>query len=75
MYQLNNIAHVHFGKGCKKRKRIPEELNWTKRSIFFELAYWSSLKLRHNLNVMHLEKNICDNVLDAMMNIQCQIKR
>jgi hypothetical protein len=29
---------------------------WKKESIFFKLPYWEFLKLRHNLDVMHIEK-------------------
>ncbi|KAK6793985.1 hypothetical protein RDI58_007438 [Solanum bulbocastanum] len=35
---------------------------WNKKSIFFYLPYWKTLLLRHNLDVMHIEKNICDNI-------------
>ena len=31
---------------------------WKKRSIFFELPYWEHNILRHNLDVMHIEKNV-----------------
>ncbi|KAL3651956.1 hypothetical protein CASFOL_004958 [Castilleja foliolosa] len=58
----------------KKRKRGPEELNWTKRSILFELPYWSKLKLRHNLDVMHIEKNICESILGTLMNVDGKTK-
>ncbi|XP_039115814.1 uncharacterized protein LOC120251341 [Dioscorea cayenensis subsp. rotundata] len=30
---------------------------WKKRSIFFDLPYWQHNLLRHNLDVMHIEKN------------------
>ncbi|XP_042980008.1 uncharacterized protein LOC122310196 [Carya illinoinensis] len=72
--QLIHLRDVHFGKGVKKRKRTPEELNWTKRSIFFTLPYWSTIKLRHNLDVMHIEKNICDNILGMLINIPSKTK-
>ena len=45
-----------------------------KHSIFFELPYWKLLLLRHNLDVMHIEKNICDNVIGTLMNIDGKIK-
>jgi hypothetical protein len=32
--------------------------NWIKRSIFWELPYWKTNLLRHNLDVMHIEKNM-----------------
>ncbi|XP_042967497.1 uncharacterized protein LOC122300711 [Carya illinoinensis] len=74
MHQLNSIGHVDFGKGTKRRKRTPEELNWTKRSLLFDLPYWPALKLRHNLDVMHIEKNIFDNILGTLMNIPGKTK-
>ncbi|XP_062147815.1 uncharacterized protein LOC133856781 [Alnus glutinosa] len=49
-------------------------LNWRKKSVFFGLPYWSKLKLRHNLDVMHIEKNICDSVLGTLMNIDGKTK-
>ncbi|GJT68551.1 hypothetical protein Tco_1020031 [Tanacetum coccineum] len=52
---------------------IEENINgdqqlWKKRSIFFDLPYWEYNLLRHNLDVMHIEKNIFDNLLGTLMN-------
>ncbi|KAA0025429.1 uncharacterized protein E6C27_scaffold417G00130 [Cucumis melo var. makuwa] len=55
----------------KKRKRA---LNWTKKSIFFDLPYWSRLLLRHKLDVMHIEKNVCDNLVGTLLNIKGKMK-
>ncbi|KAF5472329.1 hypothetical protein F2P56_009055 [Juglans regia] len=66
--QLQMIGDVQFGKSHRKKKRTAEELNWTKCSIFFVLPYWSTVRLRHNLDVMHIEKNIADNILFTLMN-------
>ena len=41
-----------------------------KRSIFFDLLYWSNLNVRHCIDVMHVEKNVCDSVIDTLFNIQ-----
>ena len=38
--------------------------------IFFKLPYWSTLLFRHNLDVMHVEKNIFDSVIWTIMNIK-----
>ncbi|KAA0062931.1 uncharacterized protein E6C27_scaffold468G00250 [Cucumis melo var. makuwa] len=65
------IMSKHPSIQDKKRKRA---LNWTKRSIFFELPYWSRLLLRHKLDVMHIEKNICDNLVGTLLNIEQKIK-
>ena len=40
---------------------------WKKKSIFFKLPYWKNLLLRHNLDVMHIEKNVCDNIVGTLL--------
>ena len=55
-------------------KRTEAELNWTKWSIFFKLLYWKQLLFHHNLDVMHIEKNICDNIIGTVLNISEKIK-
>jgi len=48
--------------------------NWNKKSIFFQLSYWKDLLLSHNLDVMHIEKNIYDNIVGTIMNIKGKTK-
>ena len=36
----------------------------------WDLEYWKDLDLRHNLDVMHIEKNICDSIIDTLLNIE-----
>ena len=43
------------------------ELNWSKRSIFWDLEYWPFLLLKHNLDVMHIEKNALEAFLNTML--------
>ncbi|XP_056852869.1 uncharacterized protein LOC130502070 [Raphanus sativus] len=40
---------------------------WKKRSIFFELPYWKDMHVRHNVDVMHVEKNVSDAILSILM--------
>ncbi|XP_073034855.1 uncharacterized protein [Primulina eburnea] len=47
---------------------------WRRRSIFWELPYWSTNLIRHNLDVMHIEKNFFDNVFNTVCNIQGRTK-
>lgn len=47
---------------------------WKKRSIFFELPYWQFIRCRHNLDVMHIEKNICDNLIGTLLDIRGKSK-
>ncbi|GKB63075.1 hypothetical protein Tco_0919261 [Tanacetum coccineum] len=44
-----------------------ENSPWKKKSIFFTLPYWKNLLLRHNLDVMHIEKNVCDNIVGTLL--------
>ena len=50
------------------------EHNWTKQSIFWELHYWKDNLVRHNLDVIHIEKNIFDNVFYTVMDIKAKTK-
>ncbi|XP_006590121.1 uncharacterized protein [Glycine max] len=47
---------------------------WKKRSIFFDLPYWCNLDVRHCLDVMHVEKNVCDSLIDTLLNIKGKTK-
>ncbi|CAL8099280.1 unnamed protein product [Prunus armeniaca] len=42
---------------------------WKKKSIFFDLEYWKYLLVRHVLDVMHIEKNVCDNIIGTLLEI------
>ncbi|XP_060969620.1 uncharacterized protein LOC115720063 [Cannabis sativa] len=53
------------GKGVTNEPQGP----WKKKSIFFELEYWEHLVLRHNLDVMHIEKNVSDSLINTLFNI------
>ena len=54
---------------------LPNEFKcWTHMSIFFDLPYWSTLKIRHCLDVMHIERNVCDNVLGTVLNLKYKNK-
>ena len=48
--------------------------HWTKRSIFWDLPYWKNNLLRNNLDVMHIEKNVFDNVFNIVMNVAGKTK-
>ena len=42
---------------------------WKKKSIFWDLPYWSTNLIRHNLDVMHIEKNVFENIFNTVMNV------
>ncbi|XP_050218528.1 uncharacterized protein LOC126669179 [Mercurialis annua] len=68
--ELSDFENV-FGKNQKKKAN---DGPWRKRSIFFELSYWEHNTLRHNLDVMHIEKNICDSILGTLLDISGKTK-
>ena len=47
---------------------------WKKRSIFFDLEYWKFLYVRHNLDVMHIEKNVCESIIGTLLNVPGKTK-
>ncbi|WMV51630.1 hypothetical protein MTR67_045015 [Solanum verrucosum] len=55
-------------------KRLCKSCGWKKRSIFWDLPYWSSNMIRHNLDVMHIEKNVFDNVFSTVLNVDGKTK-
>ncbi|KAL8116910.1 hypothetical protein AgCh_023190 [Apium graveolens] len=65
---------VLFGKNDKKISGFGESYNWVQTSIFCELPYWSTNLIRHNLDVMHVEKNVFDNVFNTVMNVTGKTK-
>ena len=42
---------------------------WSRVVSLWNLPYWEKLKLRHNLDVMHIEKNICESLIGTILNI------
>ena len=60
-------VHVVFGKG-RGSQPVPNDENghapmWKKKTILWELLYWEALEVRNTIDVMHLTKNLCVNVL------------
>ncbi|KAI5338311.1 hypothetical protein L3X38_017582 [Prunus dulcis] len=67
--QLNRLDFSSFGKTVT-RTRPSTHLNLTHKPMFFELPYWLKLKLRHNLDVMHVEKNVFDTLIGTILDIE-----
>ena len=66
--------HPDNGSGKRRRGRAEERLLFTRRSTLWDLEYWKDLDLRHNLDVMHIEKNICDSIIGTLLNIEGKTK-
>ena len=71
---LREIEHLGLRKITEVRAEehnavAGRDSGWKKRSIFWDLPYWPSLRIRHNLDVMHIEKNVFDNIFNTVANI------
>ncbi|XP_016482297.1 uncharacterized protein LOC107803178 isoform X1 [Nicotiana tabacum] len=67
---LNQIKDIKFivGQSSEGVSGVMKN-TWKKRSIFFNLPYWESNLVRHNLDVMHIEKNVCDNLIYTLLGL------
>ena len=75
---LKKINGICNSWGKKKLNRGKSEINntncWKKKSIFFDLEYWKYLHDCHNLDVMHIEKNVCESIIGTLLNIAGKTK-
>ena len=76
--ELQKVKDVRPGKQdtTKKRKREGNEgpKIFSRCSILWKLPYWEDLLVPHILDVMHIEKNICDNILGTLLQIEGKSK-
>jgi len=56
-----------------KNKQTLSEI-WKKRSIFLYFPYWCKLDVRHCIDVMHVENNVYDSLIGALLNIKGKTK-
>lgn len=81
--RVSSMKFKPFGKIPKKKpgekttkttKEMFDDKCWKKKSIFFELEYWKHLPVRHNLDVMHIEKNVCESIVSTLLNVPGKTK-
>ena len=70
IYGMVKNLEVIFGKGPGSLS-VPKDANghvpmWKKCSIFWELPYWKILEVRSIIDVMHVTKNLCVNLLSFL---------
>ncbi|CAL9018964.1 unnamed protein product, partial [Prunus brigantina] len=66
--------NYEWGKRTGKRKDVGCTNCYKKKSIFFNLPYWKSHYVRHCLDVMHIEKNVCESIFGTLLNIPGKTK-
>nr|GEV46499.1 hypothetical protein [Tanacetum cinerariifolium] len=70
MNQLRVLPRRVPGKHSSNKQKPRDqnvEFNWNKRSIFYDLEYWPTLQLKHNLDVIHIEKNVLESLLGVRL--------
>ena len=82
--ELEKVRHVKPGiKQKESRKRKCSALDsdktadvkiWSRRVCLWDLEYWKNLKVRHNLDVMHIEKKICEILIGTILDIHGKTK-
>ena len=70
VFDMVKDLKVIFGKGPGGQS-VPRGVDghapmWKKKSIFWELEYWKVLDVRSAIDVMHVTKNICVNLLSFL---------
>ncbi|KAM0822511.1 hypothetical protein ACQ4PT_071448 [Festuca glaucescens] len=77
---LTRNMETVFGKDptgkqtIRKRKRGDPPQIFKRRSIWFRLPYWKDLLQPHNIDAMHIEKNVCDNIVNTLLGINGKTK-
>jgi hypothetical protein len=71
-HEVNEMVkdvHIVLGKQKRTSKFTEEDDTWKKQSIFWKLPYWKDLDVHHSIDVMHVEKNVCESLLRTLLNI------
>ncbi|XP_074293337.1 uncharacterized protein LOC141620334 [Silene latifolia] len=64
---IRDYQTIIDGKDAEFKELKKLKMGWFKRCIFWELPYWKHLLLRHNLDVMHIEKNFFELLIHTVM--------
>ncbi|CAL2230604.1 unnamed protein product [Prunus armeniaca] len=70
---LHIVEDINYIWGSKNGGSVGENdgdrVCWKKKSKFFDLEYWKYLHMRHVLDVMHIEKYVCDSIIGTLLKI------
>jgi hypothetical protein len=69
VYKMVKDVNVVLGKQKRTGKNTEEDDMWRKQLIFWELLYWKDLDICHSIDVMHVEKNVCESLLGTLLNM------
>ncbi|XP_021763790.1 uncharacterized protein LOC110728454 [Chenopodium quinoa] len=70
---FKKVKDIQITYGKKHRSALPTQ-GFKKCSYLWRLPYWRFLFVRHSLDVMHIEKNVCDSLIGTLLNIRGKTK-
>jgi hypothetical protein len=68
VYKMVKNVHNVLGKWKRTCKNTGEVDMCKKQSIFWELPYWKDIDDCQSIDVMHVEKNVCESLLGTLLN-------
>ena len=70
--QFDQMPNIILGKDLNNKKKRPiiGGPNWSKKSILYKLPYWRNKKLKHDIDVMHVKKNISESTYGTLLGIE-----
>jgi len=73
VFRMVKDLKIVLGKH-KSMAKIDKEQVFKKKSVFWQLPYWQDLDVRHSIDVMHVEKNVCESILGTLLKIKGKTK-
>jgi hypothetical protein len=67
VYETVKDVHVVLGRWKRTGKNTEEDDMWKKQSIFGSY-HIEKINVRHSIDVMHVEKNVCKILLRTLLN-------
>jgi hypothetical protein len=80
LFEMIKNIQIIFGKGTvkgQKRKKTltSTHISFKKQSIFFKyLPYWKDLETCHNIDLMHVTKNVFNNIIGTLLDMPRKTK-
>jgi hypothetical protein len=68
VYEMVKDVHVVLGQQKMTSKNTGEVDIWKNQTLFCELPYWKDLDVPHSIDVMHLQKNLCERLPRTLLN-------
>ncbi|XP_050369390.1 uncharacterized protein LOC126787579 [Argentina anserina] len=66
-------SHEYLTLSLQEKFKVPYNPNnrvcWTNKCMFWRLPYWKFIRVRYAFDVMHIERNVFDNIIGTTLSI------